>query len=175
MYRSALVSDSRDLWAEGWAGAVWFSVEVCGVGVLSPIYTEWTPPLPRAANTRLSSQPCTHTHKHTYSQTLYKPGRNCCSVPTYCGGYRPKNKFGKLKVHQGLFPTDVLKLFQTVSDLCPALLSLTGLPLGQGMLMLLSLGQLLQPDPSCLFVESRPAPPPCKAKSFWGLAEYWLK
>lgn len=79
-------------------------------------------------NLPLSSQH-THTHtKHTHSQSLYKP--KCCSVPTYCGGYRPKNKFGKLKVCQRLFPTDVLKLFQSCKDLCPALLSLTDLPSG---------------------------------------------
>lgn len=95
---------------------MWFSVEVCGVGVP---FRESEPP----------SVLSTHTHtKHTHSQSLYKP--KCCSVPTYCGGYRPKNKFGKLKVCQRLFPTDVLKLFQSCKDLCPALLSLTDLPSG---------------------------------------------
>lgn len=68
--------------------------------------------------------------KHTHMQTLSKPSLNCYSVPTYCRGYRLEHKFGRLQVYQKLFPTDLLKLFWTVKDLCPTLLSLTDLPWG---------------------------------------------
>lgn len=122
MYQSALVSDlllrSLSRGRVVFCGSLWCWSAKSHLNSETPQSCKYT-----------SLFPTLHTHKHTH-RLFTSPVENCCSVPTYCGGYKPENKFGKLEVRQGQFPTDVLKLFQKVGDLCPALLSPTGLPSG---------------------------------------------
>lgn len=137
---------------------------------------------PKAPNTPLSFQLCTHTHtqKHTHSQTLYKPSRNCCSVPTYCGGYRPENKFGKLEVCQRAVSHRCMKALADSQRFLPspaepdwpALAPQLHLTHQRNADAAIS-GSTITVDPCCLFAESSMSfflHPPCKVKLILSLA-----
>lgn len=74
----------------------------------------------------LSFQPCRHTHKHTHSRILETAAPFQPTVEVI----DKRTSLANFKVRREPFPTDVLKLLQTVSDLCPAVLNPTGLPSG---------------------------------------------
>lgn len=120
--------------------------------------------------------PLNPAHTNTPTAKLYI--LTSWSVPTHCVAYRPENKLGKLKVHQRLFPTDVLKLFQAAKDRFPVVLSLTDLPSGlssvchiQRNAAILESTITFRPPVVCQILVT----PLCIKKSFWGLLKRWLK
>lgn len=133
---------------------MWFSVEVCSVKVQSPILDRVNPS--NSVNTLLSSQPCKHTNT---PRLLASPVKTATLLQHTVEVIDQRTSLANLKCAKGCFPQMYYSFFQTVKEICPALLRPTGLPSGFNSVCHIQRnayaaisGSTITAGPLCLFV-----------------------